>query len=133
MPRLDGLAWTAFAIDDSAGTARELKSEIVSLEYEVTTENEDVTTIDQLAMARNNLLTDFKASITGHVNDDANSTHDVFKDYHTGIRTVTITQGTFTIAAECILTSYKISRGTDGGLRFESEALLADGAVPVFT
>jgi hypothetical protein len=140
MAKTSGLGLTALSVDDSAGTARDVRNDVSDFQMSTPRAVQDVTGLDKSAMERLLLLADF--SITLNVvgfNDAANTgAHTVLKTIpsNSAQRTVTVTitggVGTNTLATECLFTDYAITRGSDGALTATAPGVLANGAVPTW-
>ncbi|WP_206185046.1 hypothetical protein [Thermoactinospora rubra] len=134
MPKQSGLAWTTLSVDDSAGTARDIRNDVTNFEFATPRAVQDVTGVDKSAMERLLLLADFSITLNGVFNPDANRAHDVLKTVpSTSVnRTVTLTIGGKTLANECLFTDYALTRAADGALTFQAPGVLADGNVPTW-
>lgn len=140
MSKTSGLGITALSVDDSAGTARDIRNDVASFQVSTPRGVQDVTGVDKSAMERLLLLADFSITLTGVAFNDAASTgaHTVFKTVpsNSNQRTVTLTitggVGANTLANECIFTDYSISRGNDGALSWTAPGALANGALPTW-
>lgn len=135
MAKETGLGWTTLSVDDSAGTARDLRNPITNTEFATPREVQDVTGLDKSAMERLLLLADFSIQMNGVFDDGANLAHAVFKTVpSTSVaRTVSIAVSGQTLACECLLTDYKLSRSDKGELTFEVPGVLSDGTVPTWS
>ena len=134
MAKESGLAWTTLSVDDSSGTARDIRNDITNLEFATPRATQDVTGIDKSAMERLLLLADFSITMNGVFNDAANLSHTVFKTIpSTAVnRTVSINVSGQTLANECLLTDYPLTRADSGELTWAVPGVLADGAVPTW-
>jgi hypothetical protein len=93
-----------------------------------------VTGIDKSAMERLLLLADFSITLNGVFNDAANLSHTVFKTITSTsvMRTVSINVSGQTLANECLLTDYPLTRADSGELTWSVPGVLADGTVPTW-
>lgn len=134
MAKESGLGWTTCSVDDSSGSVRAIKNDIVSLEFSTPRGVQDVTGIDKSAYERILLLADFSVTLNGVFNDAANQSHDVFKTVtSTSVaRTVTLTVSGQTLANECLFTDYPLTRADSGELTFAVPGVLSDGTVPTW-
>lgn len=134
MAKQSGLAWTTLSVDDSAGTARDIRNDITNLEFTTPRATHDITGIDKSAMERLLLLADFTITMNGVFNPALNASHDVFKTIpSTSVqRTVSITVGGKSLPNECILTDYPLTRADSGELTWAVPGSLADGTVPTW-
>ena len=73
------MAWTTLSVDDSGGTARDIRNDITNCEFATPRATQEVTGIDKSAMERLLLLADFTITLNGVFNDAANLSHAVFK------------------------------------------------------
>jgi len=130
-----GLAWTTCSVDDSGGTARDIRNDITNLEFATPRATQDITGIDKSAMERLLLLADFSITLNGVFNPAATTTaHAVFKTIpSTSVtRTVSITVGGVSLPNECLLTDYPLTRADSGELTWAVPGALADGTVPTW-
>ena len=134
MAKETGLGWTTLSVDDSGGTARDIRNDITDLSFATPRAVQDVTGIDKSAMERLLLLTDYSVDLNGVFNDAANASHDVLKTVpSTSVeRTVTIAVSGQTLPNECLFTDYAITRSSSGELTFTAPGVLADGTVPTW-
>lgn len=134
MAKESGLGAT-ISVDDSAGTARAIGNDITN--YQVATPRgvQDVTGIDKSAFERILLLADFTITMNGVFNNAVNMSHSVFKTVpSTSVaRTVTHAVSGQSLAAECVITDYPLTRAASGELTFAVPASLADGTTPVWS
>jgi hypothetical protein len=131
-----GLAWTTLSVDDSGGTARDIRNDITNFEFATPRAVQETTGIDKSAMERLLLLADFSITLNGVFNPTATtSSHAVLKTVgSTSVtRTITMVVSAQTLANECIITDYALSRGDDGSLTWQAPAVLSDGTVPTWT
>lgn len=136
MAKQSGLAWTTLSVDDSGGTARDIRNDITNFEFSTPRAVQEITGIDKSAIERLLLLADFSITLNGVFNPTATtSEHAVFKTISsTSVnRTVTLVVATQTLANECVLTDYQLTRGDDGALTWSVPGVLADGAVPTWS
>jgi len=131
-----GLGITTLSVDDSGGTARDIRNDIRSFELATPREEQDVTGIDKSAVERLLLLADFSITLNGVFNDTlTTSSHAVFKTVpSTSVqRTVSLDISGQTLAAECLFTDYALSRGEKGELTWKAPGVLASGVVPTWS
>lgn len=135
MAKENGLGISALSVDDSGGSARDIRNDIVSFEFATPRAVQEVTGIDKSAMERLLLLADFNITLDGVFNDAANMSHAVFKTVSSTsvARTVSLNISGQTLANECLFTDYPLSRSDSGELTFSVEGLLSDGAVPTWS
>ena len=139
MTKESGLGWTAFQVDDSAGTLRDIRNPTTSLQVATPRAVQDVTGLDKSAMERLLLLADMSGTITGIFDDAANSAHDVFK---TVPSTSVAREFLITVSGQSLgvtgtptifLTDYALNRGNDGSLVSTVPFSLANGVVPTWS
>lgn len=130
-----GLGWTTEEIDDSGGTARDIKNDCTNTSWSTPRAIQDTTGLDKSARETLLLLADFSFTDNGVFNDGSNLSHDTFKTVgSTSVaRTVTKVVSGQTLANECNLTDYSLTRGTDGSLVWTVPGVLQDGTVPTWT
>lgn len=136
MAKETGLAWTTLSVDDSGGTARDIRNDVTNFEFSTPRAVQETTGIDKSAFERLLLLADFSITLNGVFNPTATtSSHAVLKTVgSTSVnRTVTIVVSSQTLANECIITDYALTRGDDGSLTWQAPAVLADGTVPTWS
>lgn len=129
------MGWTTAEVDDSSGTARDLKNDFTNIQFATPRAVQDVTGLDKSAMERLLLLADFSVTLNGVFNDASNMSHDVFKTVpSTSVaRTTTLVVSGQTLANEALYTDYPLTRADDGALTFAVPGVLSDGTVPTWT
>ena len=134
MAKESGLGWTTLEVDDSGGTARDIKNDITNFNFATPRGVQDVTGVDSSAMERLLLLADFSITLNGVFNDAANQSHDVFKTVpSTAVaRTTTLVVSGQTLACEALYTDYPLTRAQDGALTYAVPGVLSDGSVPTW-
>lgn len=134
MAKENGLGWTTLSVDDSGGSACDIRNDVTNFNFSTPRGVQEVTGIDKSAMERLLLLADFSIELNGVFNDAASKSHAVLKTVpSTSVnRTVTITVSGNTLANECLFTDYQLTRGNDGALTWSAPGVLADGAVPTW-
>lgn len=135
MAKESGLGWTTLSLDDSSGTARDIRNDINSFNFATPRAVQDVTGVDKNAMERLLLLADFSGTLNGVFNDAANMSHAVLKTVPSSSvnRTLSLAVSGQTLANEVLVTDYNLSRGGDGSLTWTAPFVLADGTVPTWT
>jgi hypothetical protein len=134
MAKETGLGWSTLSVDDSSGTARDIKNDITDFDFATPRGEQDVTGVDKSAMERLLLLADFSITLNGVFNDASNASHDVFKTVPSTsvVRTVTLTVSGQTLANECLFTDYALTRAATGELTWTTTGNLSDGTVPTW-
>lgn len=136
MAKESGLGWTTFAVDDSGGTARNIRNDATAINWATPRAVQDITGLDKSARETLLLLADFSFTATGVFNDAAApSAHDCFKTVSSAsvVRTVTNTISGQTLAVECNLTDYALARAADGSFVWTVPGVLADGTAPTWS
>src|SRR3982074_2112707 len=102
MAKESGLGWSALAVDNSSGVAKDIKNDVTSLRFATPRAVQDVPGVDKNAMERILLLADFSITLTAVFNDATDQMHDVFKTVpSTSVhRTTTLTLSDETRACE---------------------------------
>lgn len=136
MAKESGLGWSVLDVDDEAGAAQDIRSDVTNFQFATPRAVQDVTGVDKSAMERLLLLADFSITLN-FVFDDAtsDSVHDVFKTVpSTSVaRTTTLTVSAQTIAPELLYTDYTYTRAADGSLTGSAPGVLANGTVPTWS
>jgi hypothetical protein len=135
MAKETGLAWTALTVDDSSGSAQDLRNDITNFEFSTPRAVQETTGIDKSAFERLLLLADFSITLNGVFNPAANKSHQVLKTVGSTsvLRQIAITVSSQTLNNECIITDYALTRGDDGAFTWQAPAVLADGTVPTWS
>ncbi len=129
------MAWTTLSVDDSGGVARDIRNDITNFEFATPRAVQEVTGVDKSAIERLLLLADFSMTLNGVANfAAAPSAHAVLSDVSsTSVqRTVSIGIGGKTLACECLITDYNLTRSDSGELTWQAPIVLANGAVPTW-
>lgn len=136
MSKESGIPIGALSVDDAAGTARDIRTDIGNFQFATPRAVQDITGIDKSAIERQPLLADFSITLNAPAFDDgSNLFHAVFKTVpSTSVaRTTTITISGQTLAPEVLYTDYQLNRGQDGSLQSTVPGVLADGTVPTWS
>jgi hypothetical protein len=125
-----GLGWTTFSVDSSTPTLTDIKNDVTSFDFSTPRDVQEVTGIDKSAVERILLLADFSITINGVFNTA--TSHPVLKTIPSSsvIRTVSLAISSQTLAPECLLTDYALTRGEKGELTWKVPGVLADGTAP---
>lgn len=134
MAKESGLAITTLSVDDSGGTARDIRNDITNFQFATPRAVQDVTGVDKSAIERLLLLADFSITLNGVFNDASNLSHTVFRTVSStsANRTVSLNISGQTLANECVFTDYNLTRAASGELTWTAPGALADGAVPTW-
>lgn len=135
MAKETGLGWSTLSVDDSAGSARDIRNDITNFQFATPRGIQDVTGVDKSAFERLLLLADFTVTHNGVFNDASNMSHSVFKTVpSTSVaRTTTLTVSGQTLAGELLYTDYALTRAQSGELTWTAPGVLADGTVPTWS
>lgn len=136
IPKETGLGWTTLDVDDSGGTAQDLRNDTTNFEFSTPIAVQEVTGIDKFAMERLLLLADFSITMNGVFNDGAtDSAHSVFKDVASTrvARDISIVVSGQTLSNNCLVTDYALTRGDDGSLTWSAPGVLANGTAPTWS
>lgn len=132
MAKENGLGWTTFSVDNSAGVLKAIVNDITNASWQMPRAVQDVTGIDKSAIERLHLLADFSVDMEGVFNDATDFSHDVFKTL-ANQRTCTIVVSGQTLTNEILLTDYPLTRSDSGELTWKVPGVLANGTVPAWT
>jgi hypothetical protein len=135
MAKQTGLSWTSLSVDNSGGSAQDIRNDINSFTFGTPRSVIDVTGVDKAAFERLLGLADFNTSLTGTANFSAGATsHAVFSDVSSSSvqRTVLLGIGGKTLSNETVFTDYSFNRGADGALVWTAPGVLANGAIPTW-
>ena len=130
-----GLGWTTFSVDDSSGTARDIRSSTFNLDWTMPRGVQDITALTQSANARLLLLADFSGTAAGGFDDGMNLAHSVFKTVSsTSVnRTMSIVVSGQTLNNEVLLPDYALTRAQSGEFTWSVPFSLADGTTPTWS
>jgi hypothetical protein len=132
MAKENGLGWTTFSVDNSAGALKAIVNDITNADWAMPRAVQDVTGLDKSAIERLHLLSDFSVTMEGVFNDATDFSHDVFKSL-SNARTCTIVVSGQTLSNEILLTDYPLSRSDSGELTWKVPGVLQSGTVPAWT
>ena len=147
---------TRVRVDTSTGGLYDISGDVTNLDWALPRTVQDVTGVNQAAMARILLLADFSGTINGIWNPggaDTSTAHEVFRTIPSTdvTRTLQITIGssgavstdpqlvgdtvsaTAAIGIEVLLTDYPLTRAQSGELTFAVPFLLQDGRAPLWS
>jgi len=132
MAKENGLGWTTFSVDNSAGVLKAIVNDITNASWAMPRAVQDVTGLDKSAIERLHLLSDFSVDMEGVFNDATDFSHDVFKTL-ANARTCTIVVSGQTLTNEILLTDYPLTRADSGELTWKVPGVLQSGTVPAWT
>ncbi|WP_233534363.1 hypothetical protein [Streptomyces murinus] len=135
MAKASGLGWTTLSVDDSSGTAKDIKNDVTNLQFSTPRATQDITGVDKSAIERLLLLADFSITLNGVFNAATGASHDVFKTVpSTSVgRTTSLTVNGVSLNNEVLYTDYPLTRANSGELTWAVPGVLADGTVPVWS
>lgn len=135
MAKESGLGWTTLSVDDSAGTAKDIRNDVTNFQFATPRAVQDTTGVDKSAFERLLLLADFSITINGVFNDAADKSHAALKTISSAsaLRTVSLGVSGQTLANECLGTDYALTRAASGELTWSTPFVLADGTVPTWS
>lgn len=130
-----GLGWTTMSVDDSGGSARDIRNDCTNVDWSMPRGVQDVTGLDKSAFERLLLLADFSGTLNGVFNDAADMSHAVLKTVSSSSvnRTVAIGVSGQTLSNECIVTDYALSRAASGEFTWSAPFSLSNGTVPTWS
>lgn len=134
MAKESGLAITTLSVDDSAGTARDIRNDVTNFQFATPRAVQDTTGVDKSANERLLLLADFSITLNGVFNDASNLSFSVFKTVpSTSVaRTVSLNISGQSLPNECLFTDFNFTRANSGELTWTAPGALADGTVPTW-
>lgn len=139
MAKESGLGWTAWSVDDSSGTLRDIRSSTTTLQVAMPRGVQDATSLSVSAFERILLLADLSGTMSGVFDDGSNLAHDVLKtvpSYNTGrefLYTVSGNSLGVTNTPTIHVTDYQLNRAQDGSLTWSAPFVLANGIVPAWS
>ncbi|MGY5048305.1 hypothetical protein ACWDE0_22135 [Streptomyces sp. 900105755] len=135
MSKQNGLGWTTLNVDDAAGTARDIRTDVTNLNWTMPRGVQDITGIDKSAIERLLLLADFSGDMNGVFDPGSNLAHAVLKTVSSTsvARTVGIVISAQTLNNECLITDYQLTRAQSGEFTWQAPFSLQDGTVPTWS
>lgn len=127
------------AIDDAAGTAREISTDVHSLSITLPQELLDVTGLDKSAAERLAALSDGTFSLSGTFDSAATTgIHTVLSSARTTARTLTYcvggnSGGNPKLEVEILIGSLSYERAANGALSLSADMSLSNGTVPTWS
>ena len=123
---------------DDLASVKQIENDVVSLDWGIPRNTQDITGVDKTARERLLLLGDFSISMNGVFNDATGKSHDVFKTICSQTaaqsdRTVTLVMSGQTLTNQCLLTDYALSRSEDGKLTWKAPGSLNSGTAPTWS
>lgn len=142
MAKVNGLGWTTLSVDDSGGTARDVRNDTTNFSFATPRAVQETTGVDKSAIERLLGLADFSITLNLVFNPAANASHDVFSTVPSTsverLTTLTVSGATLDDSASaggvnCLYTDYPLTRANAGELTAAVPGVLSDGAVPTWT
>lgn len=139
MAKETGLGWTAWSVDDSGGTLRDIRDDTTSLQVAMPRGVQDATSLAVSAFERLLLLADLSGTMGGVFDDATNKVHDVLKSvpsYSTGREFLYTISGQIlgvTNTPTIHVTDYQLNRAQDGSFTWSAPFVLANGVVPAWS
>lgn len=135
MAKENGLGWTTLNVDDSAGSAQDIRNDVTNLDWSMPRGVQDVTGIDKSAIERLLLLADFSGTMNGVFDDGSNLSHAVLKTVgSTSVaRTIGIVISGQTLNNECLITDYAMTRAASGEFTWSAPFSLQNGSAPTWS
>lgn len=139
MAKETGLGWTAWSVDDSSGTLRDIRRATTSLQIAMPRGVQDATGLDQLAFERLLLLADLSGTMTGVFDDATNNVHDVLKSVPSMsagrefLYTVSGNSLGVTNLPTVHVTDYQLTRAQSGEFTWSAPFVLANGVLPAWS
>ena len=134
MAKEAGLAITTLSVDDSGGTARDIRNDMTNWDFRTPRGEQDITGIDRSARERLLLLADFSINLNGVFNDAAApSAHTTFKTVpSTSVARTTsieisgqLLYGDGTVGLEVFYTDYALTRPITGELTWNAPGVMS--------
>ena len=130
-----GIGWQNFTVDDSGGTARDLVSGVLNVDWDISRETIDSTGLDKSSNERLVGLGDFSINFAAAYDDAANNVYAVLSTVGTTDVARSILAkisdqvlGLTATGVETWITSSSLTRGEDASLQYAVTAVLEDGA-----
>lgn len=122
-------------MDDSAGTNRDIRTDVTNMEFATPRATQDTTGLDKSAFERLLLLADFTITMNGVFDDGSNLAHAVLKTVSSTsvTRTIAMTVSGQSLNNECLITDYALTRSDAGEFTWSAPAVLANGTSPTWS
>lgn len=139
MAKETGLGWTAWSVDDSSGTLRDIRRPTTALQVAMPRGVQDATGLDQYAFERLLLLADLSGTMSGVFDDAANNVHDVLKSVPSQtagrefLYTVSGQSLGVTNTPTIHVTDYQLNRQQSGEFLWSAPFVLANGVIPAWS
>ena len=126
-------------LDDSAGTANAITTDVLTVGIAMPTAMQDVTAVGSSAMERLYLLADLQITLGGVFDDGDSLAHATLKDYRTMAgtelgRTFTLVHSGQTLTHAALKPNdYNLTRAADGSFTWTTTLMCANGSVPAWS
>lgn len=133
--KASGLGWSTFTIADASSSAQDLRDDITDLKFSTPRAVWDVTGIGVSAYERILTIADVSYTVNGVWDPGANLAHAVLSSMSSTsvIRAVNNVVGGKTLATNCWVTDYQLTRATGGAFDWSVPLVLADGVTPAWS
>jgi hypothetical protein len=134
MAKQSALGWTTFSVDNSGGSAQDIRNDITNFQLSTPRGVQDTTGLDKFANERILLLADLSVTVNTVFNPSANREHAVFRTISSSSaqRTTSLEIAAQTLASELLYTDRQMTRAADGSFTMSMPGVLADGTVPTW-
>lgn len=131
MAKEAGLGMTII-VDNSSEIAKTISNDVTNLDFATPRTEQDITGVNSTARERLLGLADISGTLNGVFNDATDMSHAIFKTIpSTSVtRTVSIAVSGQTLATECVLMDYALSRPISGELTWAVPFGLQSGTAP---
>lgn len=134
MAKQSALGFTTFSVDNSGGSAQDIRNDITNFQLSMPRGVQDTTGLDKFANERILLLADLSVTVNTVFNPAANREHAVFRTISSSSaqRTTSLEIAAQTLASELLYTDRQMTRAADGSFTMSMPGVLADGTVPTW-
>lgn len=134
MAKQSALGFTTFNVDNSGGSAQDIRNDITNFQLSMPRGVQDTTGLDKFANERILLLADLSVTVNTVFNPAANREHAVFRTISSSSaqRTTSLEIAAQTLASELLYTDRQMTRAADGSFTMSMPGVLADGTVPTW-
>ena len=110
------------ALDNGSGTAKTISNDVETIDLATPRGVQDVTGVNKTSIERMLLLADFSCGLAGTFNDAVDMSHDVLKTVPSTSQTrmLTLAASGQTLAVECLVTDYALTKAQDGSLKWRA-------------
>lgn len=135
MSKTSGLGWTTLSLDNSGGSANDIRNDVTNFDFSTPRGVWEYTGVDKSATERTLLLADFSGTLNGAFDPGSNLAHATLKTAPstTVARTLSFGHSSQTLAGEVLVTDYQLTRANTGEFTWQAPFVLADGTVPTWS